>query len=307
MSEFDQLSNVKGTAFTHQCYTQPYPAITPTRPELAQTVKVIVITGVTREIGQKVVINSITPIEFYAQDVLYCRKLSSDPRDEGTGLRNFIRTGQPRCHCAHWPLNAAGNKAFQEITAELGVPQVLINNAGVAGPVKPNLKASVEEWWNTLVVNVKAIFTVTKAFVKETGATPAKQTTIISITSMPSQGVPPVLGPYSTSNAAVNKFTAYLNSEYPNINSFVLDPGVVRTDTTLDVPYLMPYANDSPLLPGGTAVWLSSGDKKYLSGRYIMSSWNVKEIEARKGETHECNLLTFALKGEFGLGNIKVD
>ncbi|KAJ6157602.1 hypothetical protein N7470_005194 [Penicillium chermesinum] len=283
MSEFDQLSNVKGTAFTHQCYTQPYPAITPTRPELAQTVKVIVITGVTREIGQKVVINSITPIEFYAQDVLYCRKLSSDPRDEEQGF------------------------AFQEITAELGVPQVLINNAGVAGPVKPNLKASVEEWWNTLVVNVKAIFTVTKAFVKETGATPAKQTTIISITSMPSQGVPPVLGPYSTSNAAVNKFTAYLNSEYPNINSFVLDPGVVRTDTTLDVPYLMPYANDSPLLPGGTAVWLSSGDKKYLSGRYIMSSWNVKEIEARKGETHECNLLTFALKGEFGLGNIKVD
>ena len=154
---------------------------------------------------------------------------------------------------------------------------------------------------------MKGVFIATKAFVKETGDTPAKPTTIINMTSMSSQGVPPILGSYSISKMAVNKFTAYIDSEYPEINCFMLDPGVVKTDMSVAVPYLLPFAVDSPLLPGGTAVWLSSGDKKFLSGRYIMSSWNVKEIEARKEEIQERNLLTFALKGEFGLENIKID
>lgn len=154
---------------------------------------------------------------------------------------------------------------------------------------------------------MKGVFIATKAFVKATGATPAKPTTIINMTSMSSQGVPPLLGPYSISKMAVNKFTAYLNAEYPEINTFLLDPGVVKTDMALAVPYLLPYANDSPHLPGGTAVWLCSGDKKFLSGRYIMSNWNVEELESRKEEIQERGLLTFALKGEFGLENIKIN
>ena len=43
------------------------------------------------------------------------------------------------------------NKAFQEITSSLGVPEVLINNAGIVEPVKRNLESDVEDWWNTQV------------------------------------------------------------------------------------------------------------------------------------------------------------
>lgn len=54
MAEIDPHENIKGTAFTHQCYTQVYPAVDPTLPEHSQTGKVIVITGASRGLGQEV-------------------------------------------------------------------------------------------------------------------------------------------------------------------------------------------------------------------------------------------------------------
>lgn len=54
MAEIDPHENIKGTAFTHQCYTHVYPAIDPTLPEHSQTGKVIVITGASRGLGQEV-------------------------------------------------------------------------------------------------------------------------------------------------------------------------------------------------------------------------------------------------------------
>ena len=47
-------SEIKKNAFTTKNYRDVYPAIDPTRPELAQAGKVVVITGASRGLGRSV-------------------------------------------------------------------------------------------------------------------------------------------------------------------------------------------------------------------------------------------------------------
>lgn len=109
------------------------------------------------------------------------------------------------------------------------------------------------------------------------------------------------------SKLAVTKFTAYLNAEYPAITSVSLDPGIVPTDMGCSVSFLAPFMRDTPELCGGASVWLSSGDKKFLSGKYVSANWDVDELEKRKTEILDGNLLTPFLKGDFGGPNVVVD
>jgi len=44
---------------------------------------------------------------------------------------------------------------------------------------------------------------------------------------------------------------------------------------------------DTPELAGGFSVWLSAGDKSWLSGRYVAATWDVERLEEMKGEIVE--------------------
>lgn len=54
MADLDVNEDVKRNAFTVKNYRDSYPAIDPTRAELAQTGKVVVITGGSRGLGRLV-------------------------------------------------------------------------------------------------------------------------------------------------------------------------------------------------------------------------------------------------------------
>lgn len=125
---------------------------------------------------------------------------------------------------------------------------------------------------------------------------------------MAAQGVPPGMSSYSPAKLAVCKFTQFLALEHPGITSISLDPGVVATDMGNSVPYLAPFLGDTPELSGGAAVWLSSGDKSFLSGRYVSVCWDVEELESRQEEIRtNGKLLTFRLEGEFGGSDVTVE
>jgi hypothetical protein len=53
-------------------------------------------------------------------------------------------------------------------------------------------------------------------------------------------------------------------------------------------------------LPAGAAAYLAYPQAKFLSGRYMSSNWDVDELQARKDEIAEKNLLKIDLRGEFG-------
>jgi hypothetical protein len=42
--------------------------------------------------------------------------------------------------------------------------------------------------------------------------------------------------------------------------------------------------NDTPELCGGFTVWLTAKPRKWLSGRYIAASWDVKVLEEKRDD-----------------------
>lgn len=48
-------------------------------------------------------------------------------------------------------------------------------------------------------------------------------------------------------------------------------------------------------LCGGFLTWLTKEKRPWLSGRYLSSNWDVEQLEARKDEIAEKDLLTFKM------------
>ncbi|KAJ5111566.1 hypothetical protein N7532_002101, partial [Penicillium argentinense] len=303
--DFDPDCQVKVTAFTKKNYRDVYPAVDPSRPELSQTGKVIIITGASRGLGRLAFAASFARANAAAL-VLLGR--SAEGLEETQKLVNEINPATKVLSIAVDVTDEAGvNKAFQDAVAQFGVPHVLVNNAGALVVLDTIINTDVESWWKTQEVNVKGTFIATKAFLKHTGDSPSASTTIVNMISMAAQGVPPGMSSYSPSKLAVCKFTQFLATEHPTITSVGLDPGVAATDMGHSVPYLAPFIGDTPDLCGGVGVWLASGDKSFLSGKYVSVCWDAAELETRKDEIKGGNLLTFRLSGEFGGPDVTVE
>src|SRR5258705_372768 len=76
----------------------------------------------------------------------------------------------------------AGVDAFAAfVTRERGVPQVLVNNAGI-GRFRPLVELSFEDWDARMGVNMRSLYLVTRAFLK--GMLAAGTGTIVNIASL---------------------------------------------------------------------------------------------------------------------------
>ncbi|KAL3466050.1 hypothetical protein BJX64DRAFT_296439 [Aspergillus heterothallicus] len=273
---------VKAMSFTKNAHRIAYPAINPTRSELSQAGKVVVTTGASRGLGRVCL----------AETERQAKEISPDT----TVLKFALDV-----------LNEPGmNAAFKEIIAKCGPPQVLINNAGSI-VLETIAEADIGSFWGTIEVNLKGVLIATKAFLQanapETGAvldagsSQAVSRTILNITSCATQSAAAEMDSYMISKLALLKSTEFLAAEHPAITSISLDPGMVATDMAAGIPLIAPFTLDDVSLAGGAAVWLTSGDKAFLSGRYLSANWDVEEIMNRKNDISERSLLVSTLKG----------
>ncbi|KAF7157291.1 hypothetical protein CNMCM5623_001414 [Aspergillus felis] len=291
---------VKADAFTKKTYRDLYPAIDPTRPVLSQSGKAVIITGGSRGLGRSSFAASFA--RAHADAII----LLARSRENLAETEKMVKSINPSTEVHSIAVDItdyhAVKRAFDEIRERLGArtPQVLVNNAGVVSSQTRMVDDDPDLWWSTQEVNLRGTFNVTHAFLKMIGPSPAASTTVINITSAAGHYVAPNLNSYGISKLAVTQFTAFLNAEHPDITSVSLHPGMVLTDMGRSAPWLAPFMKDTAELCGGTAVWLASGDRHFLSGRYVAANWDVEELEARKEEIVQENLLTVRLNGSFG-------
>ncbi|KAL2783654.1 hypothetical protein BJX66DRAFT_344756 [Aspergillus keveii] len=290
----------KLNAFTKKLHRDVYPAVDPNRPEHSQAGKVVVITGASRGLGRfsfavsfaRAGAKGIALLGRSAEDLAETEKLVGETNPE-----------TPVHSIAVSVTDAAGvEKAFDEIVERFGVPHVLVNNAGAMASADTIFDSDIESWWETQEVNVKGTLIATKAFLRKVGPAPSAPTTIINLTSGASIGAIPRLSSYSISKMVNTKLTQYLQVEHPTITSVCIDPGVVETSWTDKeaLAFLLPLGRDTFELVGAVGVWVASGDKSFLSGRYLSINWDVEELEARKEEIVEKDLLTLFHRGGFG-------
>jgi NAD(P)-dependent dehydrogenase (short-subunit alcohol dehydrogenase family) len=132
------------------------------------------------------------------------------------------------------PQSVAAMKA--EVEARLGSPSILINAAGVFGPIQLVWKTDPAAWIDTVMINTVGPYLTCRAFVENMVRQGWGR--IVNVTSAAALHEPgPINSAYGTSKAALNQFTRHLAAELDGsgVTANVIHPGDVKTEMWADI------------------------------------------------------------------------
>lgn len=167
-------------------------------------------------------------------------------------------------------------KAVQTVINELGPINNLVNNAGVTRD-KLLLRMTEEEWDLVMRVNLKGVFSCTKAVIRHLLKKGGSIVNIASIAGlMGNQGQ----ANYAASKAGIVGFTKSIAREYggKGVRVNAVAPGFIRTEMTvaLDEKYRETMTEAVPLKRAGSALdvarvvyFLLSDYSSYITGEVI--------------------------------------
>ncbi|MDF2809049.1 MAG: 3-oxoacyl-[acyl-carrier-protein] reductase [Microvirga sp.] len=122
------------------------------------------------------------------------------------------------------------SRLFDEAPASLGGLDVLVNNAGIAGPTARVDEVDPEEWDRTLAINITGQFNCARLAIKH--LSDSKNPSIVNLSSAAGRFGFPLRSPYSASKWAVVGFTKTLAMELGPLGIRVnaILPGFVAGD-----------------------------------------------------------------------------
>lgn len=187
--------------------------------------KVAVVTGAGRGIGQR------TAVQLAGQEmkVVLISRTSSQLRQTAELVTQ--EGGLPLIVEADLSDSKAGVHIKNRVQEEFGQPSVVVNAAGVFGPIELVWRTDPTEWIKTQSVNLLSAYLMCHAFVE--GMINQGWGRIVNVTSAAALHEPgPINSAYGTSKAALNQFTRHLASEIAGtgVTANVIHPGDVKTD-----------------------------------------------------------------------------
>jgi len=233
--------------------------------------KVALITGATRGIGKGIA-------EMYAQHgakVAFTYAGSVDKAKELEATLSSVT--QIKGYQSDASDYDAAQKLVEEVMAEFGQIDILINNAGIT---RDNLllRMSKEDWDTIMKVNLDSVFNLTKAVIKP--MMKAKSGSIINMTSVVGISGNAGQANYAASKAGVIGFTKSVALELGsrNIRCNAVAPGFIETEMTaiLDEKKVQEWRDGIPLKRGGkpedianACVFLGSEMASYITGQTL--------------------------------------
>jgi NAD(P)-dependent dehydrogenase (short-subunit alcohol dehydrogenase family) len=184
---------------------------------------------------------------------------------------------------------AAVTRIFQQI----GSVDLLVNNAGMVGPIGPFWETDVDAWWRVMDVNVRGAMLCTRAVLplmiaRRTGR----------VVNVVSGAIPAAhLSAYMTSKSALVRATECLAAEAAphGVALFALAPGTVRTRMSTHsvesdegrrwIPWFRRIFDEGLDLPAEqvarVVVELASGRRDALSGLYLTPRDDLDALTAQ--------------------------
>ncbi len=191
--------------------------------------KVALVTGASRGIGKAIA------LELAARGAVVVGTATSEAGAEGISgyLREAGNTGRG------YVLNVADTASIDgfmaAMTAEVGAPLILVNNAGIT---RDNLMLRMkdDEWDSVISTNLTAIYRMSKACLK--AMTKERWGRIISISSVVGSSGNPGQANYAAAKAGLEGFSRALAREIGSRNITVnsVAPGFIATDMTHVLP-----------------------------------------------------------------------
>ncbi len=205
--------------------------------------------------------------------------------------------------------------AVAELRDRLGPVDVLINNAGVGGPLGLMWDTEPADWWRTFEINLFGTYALTRIVLPDMIA--AGHGRILNITSNAGVYRWPLMSAYATSKAAVVKLTENLAAETRRHNVPVLsvDPGLLPIGLTEPVLNSAPDPDSAEARitawtrdriasrhgadPGQAAhliLQLARGHGDRLSGRHLTVADDLDILLARIDQIQREDLLVLRLR-----------
>lgn len=192
--------------------------------------KIAVVTGASRGLGRRI---AVRLAQHGATVALLARRTAGleDTRRQleaegGRALVVPVDLGKPESF----------NYVKGVIERDLGIPSILVNAAGVFGPIDLIKDTDPAAWIETIMINTIGPYLTCKAFVG--GMIDRGWGRIVNVTSAAALHEPgPVNSAYGTSKTALNQFTRHLASELKGtgVTANVIHPGDVKTDMWAEI------------------------------------------------------------------------
>ena len=235
--------------------------------------KTALITGATRGIGkgiaEKFASNGAHIAFTFANSVESAKAIEQDISNKyGVKIKGYQSNASNFQEAADL-VDAIGN--------EFGEFEILVNNAGIT---RDNLlmRMTEEQWDEVMDVNLKSVFNLTKAsvrnFLKLKRGSIINMSSVVGITGNAGQSN------YSASKAGIVGFSKSVAKELGsrNIRCNVITPGFIQTEMThtLGEDVMKAWMEQIPLKRGGSvdevadlALFLASDMSKYITGQVI--------------------------------------
>ncbi len=201
-------------------------------------------------------------------------------------------------------------ETVRAVERRFGKIDLLINNAGVVGPIGPAWRVDTEDWWSCLETNVRGTFLCCHAVLP--GMLARGQGRIINVASYAGTLAVPYMSAYNASKTAVIRFTEALAAEIREhgIPVFSIEPGTVATAMTKELitseegrrwlPWceqLFRDRQDDTVEPAtALVVFLSTGAGDELSGRFLSARDQPADLARRINRVQREDLYTLQLR-----------
>jgi len=244
------------------------------------------ITGGSQGFGRHIIEAFLTE----GANVVFCARTADDVDRTAAELKSMLRPGQQllgtRCDISD-PASVAA--LFGRATTS-GPLHVVVNNAGIYGPIGPTEDLALADWNQAWAINVTGTLLVCQHAVRV--MKPKGGGKIINISGGGATNPMPRFAAYAATKAAVVRLTETLAEEYRSarIDVNAVAPGALRTRLTQQVLDAGPelagadfYARNKkwsdegavdPRLGAALCVYLASRESDGITGKLISAQWD---------------------------------
>lgn len=266
-------------------HTSSYDAIDPTRPDLSQKEKNVVITGAGSGIGQAVAVS------FAKANVsnlaLLGRRLEVLQETEA-----LVKTANPNTKVFLYSADISDftslEKAFAVFAASVRGPiHTLIANAGQHPGNATLVDLPSEKFSNALLSNAIGTLNTIRAFMLHIPAskdTSGYRARILHTSSAAAQVDMPTNSIYSISKGTAAKIVQAFAVENPDVWFGSFHPGLIDSPMYKGSGYHFDNMDDVDL-PADWSVWATSKGSTFVpSGRFLWAHWDVNELQTLFGK-----------------------